>query len=281
MKIILTGTTGFVGTEVLAQALANPHITSLIVLSRKPLPESITENPKVTVKVIDDFLTYPDSLLEELAGAEGCVWTLGLATSSSLPLYRKVNHEYTLAALEAFSRIPLAPGTPTARPFHFVYCSGAAAVRDPHKTKTLWFMGDMRRIRGDTEAALLAYHSNPQATTTSSSFQDGKGAAPATPREMEISIVRPAMVVAREWTLHSMLFSLGPSIRVDRLAGAMVELVLGFYEDGSERKSEGEGGGDGKGKGTGKHDYEDSKGNSEGQSGVRVVENWQMDGWRG
>jgi hypothetical protein len=80
MKIILTGTTGFVGTEVLAQALANPHITSLIVLSRKPLPESITANQKVTVKVLDDFLTYPDSLLDELAGAEGCIWY-------STPLY--------------------------------------------------------------------------------------------------------------------------------------------------------------------------------------------------
>jgi hypothetical protein len=74
MKIILAGTTGFVGTEVLAQALADPRITSLVVLSRKPLPQSITENEKVTVKILDDFLTYPDSLLEELAGAEGCIW---------------------------------------------------------------------------------------------------------------------------------------------------------------------------------------------------------------
>ncbi|KAL2798612.1 hypothetical protein BJX66DRAFT_333976 [Aspergillus keveii] len=147
MKIILTGTTGFVGTEVLAQALANPHITSLIVLSRKPLPESITANQKVTVKVLDDFLTYPDSLLDELEGAEGCIWTLGLATSPSLALYRKINHEYTLAALDAFSRIRPAPGKLAPKPFHFVYCSGAAAVRDPKRTKTVWFMGDMRRVR--------------------------------------------------------------------------------------------------------------------------------------
>jgi uncharacterized protein YbjT (DUF2867 family) len=85
MKIILTGTTGFVGTEVLAQALASPHITSLIVLSRKPLPESITANEKVTVKILDDFLTYPDSLLNELEGAEGCIWYVYYHSLYSIP----------------------------------------------------------------------------------------------------------------------------------------------------------------------------------------------------
>ncbi|KAL3494361.1 hypothetical protein BJX62DRAFT_234484 [Aspergillus germanicus] len=271
MKIILTGTTGFVGTEVLAQALANPSITSLIVLSRKPLPESITEYKKVSVKILDDFLTYPDSLLDELAGAEGCIWTLGLATSPSLALYRKINHEYTLAALDAFARVPPAPGISTTKPFHFVYCSGAAAVRDPERTKTVWFMGDMRRIRGETESALLSYNSKPQSIP---SLQNGKGAAP---RRMEISIVRPAMVIAKEWTLHSTLFSLGPSIRVDKLAGVMVALVRGSYAYGDEGGKEG--GGNGRGKE--KHDDEDIRGNSDGTEGVRVVENWEMNRWRG
>ncbi|CEL06828.1 hypothetical protein ASPCAL10000 [Aspergillus calidoustus] len=275
MKIILAGTTGFVGTEVLAQALANPRITSLVVLSRKPLPQSITENQKVTVKILDDLLTYPDSLLEELAGAEGCIWSLGLATSPSLSLYRKVNHEYTLAALDAFSRIPLPPGTAVPTPFHFVYCSGAAAVRDPDRTKTLWFMGDMRRIRGETESALLSYNSNVNSSSqTVGPLPDGEISRP---RRIEISIVRPAMVVAKEWTLHSMLFSLGPSIRVDRVAGVMLGLVLGSYADESEGKGEGRG----KGKGKGRHEDGESECSSEENFGVRVVENWEMNGWRG
>ncbi|KAL3446014.1 hypothetical protein BJX65DRAFT_309484 [Aspergillus insuetus] len=269
MKIILTGTTGFVGTEVLAQALANPSITSLMVLSRKPLPESITENKKVTVKILDDFLTYPDSLLNELEGAEGCIWALGLATSPSLSLYRKINHEYTLAALDAFARIPPAPGTPVAKPFQFVYCSGAAAVRDPERTKTLWFMGNMRRVRGETESALLSYNSNPQSVPA---LESRKGAAP---RRMEISIVRPAMVIAKEWTLHSTLFSLAPSIRVDKLAGAMVALVRGSYGDESEKGSEG------RGQLKGEPDYMVIQSSSDGKEGVRVVENWEMNCWRG
>jgi uncharacterized protein YbjT (DUF2867 family) len=36
MKLIITGATGFVGTEVIRQALSNSTITSIIALARKP-----------------------------------------------------------------------------------------------------------------------------------------------------------------------------------------------------------------------------------------------------
>lgn len=71
MKIILTGSTGFIGHEILTQCLRNPHITSIIALSQRPLP---TNNPKLTVRLVDGFLTYPESLLQELRGAEACIW---------------------------------------------------------------------------------------------------------------------------------------------------------------------------------------------------------------
>ncbi|GKZ33192.1 hypothetical protein AbraIFM66950_002981, partial [Aspergillus brasiliensis] len=82
MKIILTGSTGFIGHEILGQCLHNPHITSIVALSRRPLPSrpatvlpntntnTNTKTPKLTVKLVDDFLTYPDTLLDELKGAE-------------------------------------------------------------------------------------------------------------------------------------------------------------------------------------------------------------------
>lgn len=37
MKLIVAGATGFVGTEVVRQALRNPAVTSVVALARKPL----------------------------------------------------------------------------------------------------------------------------------------------------------------------------------------------------------------------------------------------------
>lgn len=74
MKIILTGTTGFIGTETLQQCLTNPSITSIIALSRRPLPDSLTGGPKLKVVILKDFLSYPDSVLQDIKGAQACIW---------------------------------------------------------------------------------------------------------------------------------------------------------------------------------------------------------------
>ena len=74
MRVFLTGATGFIGGEVLTQALAHPSITSLICLSRRALPESVTTNPKVKVIILSDFMSYPPKILAQLEGAESCIW---------------------------------------------------------------------------------------------------------------------------------------------------------------------------------------------------------------
>lgn len=38
--------------------------------------------------------------------------------------------------------------------------------------------------------------------------------------------MRPAMVLAQDMSLRSLAFSLGPSVKVDDLAGAMLDLAL-------------------------------------------------------
>lgn len=43
---------------------------------------------------------------------------------------------------------------------------------------------------------------------------------------IEIYILRPAMVFTKETTLKSLLIGLGPSVRVDVLAGTAVETAL-------------------------------------------------------
>lgn len=78
MKVIITGATGLVGGAVVRHCIANEKITHAFVLTRKPLPELVTD-PKVTVVTHDDFSTYPADLLERLAGAEGCIWSVVFA----------------------------------------------------------------------------------------------------------------------------------------------------------------------------------------------------------
>ena len=82
MKIILTGSTGFIGGEVLAQCLKNPAITFIVVLSRRELSKEISD-PRLKVIIMKSFTQYPDSVLEELAGADACIWYINLVLFSS------------------------------------------------------------------------------------------------------------------------------------------------------------------------------------------------------
>lgn len=73
MKVILTGSTGFVGGEVLNECLRNPAVTSIVALSRRDLPQAAT-NPKLNVVIVTDFKVYSDAVLEQLRGADACIW---------------------------------------------------------------------------------------------------------------------------------------------------------------------------------------------------------------
>jgi nucleoside-diphosphate-sugar epimerase len=73
MKVIILGSTGFIGKEVLQKCIENPAITSIISLSRRDLPKEVI-NPKLTVVIMENFKIYPDSVLEQLQGADACIW---------------------------------------------------------------------------------------------------------------------------------------------------------------------------------------------------------------
>jgi nucleoside-diphosphate-sugar epimerase len=73
MKIILFGSTGFIGKSVLDQCLNNPAITSLVAISRRDLSEKAA-NPKLEVAINEDFKVYPDAVLEQMKDADACIW---------------------------------------------------------------------------------------------------------------------------------------------------------------------------------------------------------------
>lgn len=70
MKVILTGSTGFIGREVLNQCLQHPSITSVVALSRRELPA----HDKLKVAIVDNFLSYPNSVAEEIGNAGAGIW---------------------------------------------------------------------------------------------------------------------------------------------------------------------------------------------------------------
>ncbi|MCJ1242994.1 hypothetical protein MMC30_000190 [Trapelia coarctata] len=207
MKVILAGSTGFIGREVLEQCLQN---SSIIALSRRDLPSSVASNSKLKVVILEDFLSYPESLLQDIKGAEACIWALGKARMPDNATARKVSIDYTLAAAKAFGQ-DSAPENRKAKKFRFVYLSGSGAERD--QTKTLWFMQDYRRIRGQVENDLLAYAQEHQDT-------------------FETCIMRPGMVLSKETNIRSLIVGLGPSVRMDVLAAAMLDIAL----NGSEHR---------------------------------------------
>ena len=73
MKLVLTGSTGWIGGQVLKQCLEDPRIDSLVILSRRNMPK-LDGNPKTKVIVMSDFLHYPDNVLYELDGSDACIW---------------------------------------------------------------------------------------------------------------------------------------------------------------------------------------------------------------
>lgn len=79
MKLIIGGSTGFVATELLSQALQHQAITSIVALGRREatIPAdagSNAANTKLKSIICDNFEEYPESVKSELENADACIW---------------------------------------------------------------------------------------------------------------------------------------------------------------------------------------------------------------
>lgn len=80
MKLVIGGSTGFVGTELVRQALIHPAISAVVALGRRetPLPQGIDEasvsSKKLKSIICDDFETYSDTVKSELRDVDACIW---------------------------------------------------------------------------------------------------------------------------------------------------------------------------------------------------------------
>lgn len=222
MKILLTGATGYIGSEILTQAIKHNYITHVYVLTRKELPSKLSTNKKVTQIIHEDFSQYPEWLLSKLAnyGIEGCIWTIGRAKMEGFKdkaEAERVSIHYPLQAANAFATAlatqldPNAPPMKQKFPFRFIFMSAWGAEQD--QFRSLWMWADSRKIKGAAEKGIFDVADN-------SELIEGK-------RCFEVIALRPGGVMAGNESVATLLSeSVMPYIAVDRLARCAIKVVL-------------------------------------------------------
>ncbi|WP_394836011.1 NAD-dependent epimerase/dehydratase family protein [Pendulispora rubella] len=141
MKILLTGATGFLGHEVLRQALDDDGIHQVTTLTRRPVGIA---HPKLHEALVTNFLDY--STLD-LRDCDACIWSLGVSQlQTTEEQYIRITLDFTMAAARA-----LFAANPRAR---FCFVSGRNA--DPEEKKSALYA----RIKGRTERQLEAWGDN-------------------------------------------------------------------------------------------------------------------------
>jgi hypothetical protein len=144
MKVLLTGATGFVGSEVLRRLVAHPAVEQITCLTRRPPP---LVAPKIALRLHDDFTRYDDAAFDAFAQHDACIWALGgKASDLGTPdRFAEITHTFTLT---------LARGVAirARRPFSFCYLSGMGA--DPSETARLPWERLTRHLKGRTEKDL-------------------------------------------------------------------------------------------------------------------------------
>lgn len=163
MRLIIGGSSGFVGTELVRQALVNPAITSIIGVSRRetPVPPGITdESGKFKSVVCDNFESYSSSLKKELEDADACIWTIAVTPSNLKSVTWeencKISRDYAITAIQSLAGLSRKQGLP----LRFVYISGHFAPRK--KTEDMKILDEHGMmayglLRGEAESRVLEF----------------------------------------------------------------------------------------------------------------------------
>ncbi|OAG39886.1 hypothetical protein AYO21_05952 [Fonsecaea monophora] len=208
MKIIITGATGFVGREVVVQAIENPRISYIIVLTRRNIDETLSQSPKVEVVFgkVGPKITLCLCQVEGLtpAGVPRCLGGK-VEDFPDLQTARTVGVDFTLAAANALVR-GVCPTLPPEQRLRFVFCSGNGA--EWHQDRKLWLFSDTRKLKGAAEQGLLDM-------------------ANTHPDVFEVIVIRPGGVVRDESIFLGKIASLmTPVVIVTRLAKALVRFCI-------------------------------------------------------
>jgi uncharacterized protein YbjT (DUF2867 family) len=138
MKILVTGSTGMVGLEVIRQAILDDTVSTIYALTRKPLE---IKHPKIQTILHTDFLNY-NGLETYFAQCDVCIWCLGISQLQvSKQQLALITVDFTNAAAKAMLK-----ANPSIR---FVFLSGNGADRT-EKSKITF-----AKLKGKAENELL------------------------------------------------------------------------------------------------------------------------------
>ena len=135
MNILLFGASGSAGGAVLSACLSTPLVQEVRAIVRRPL----ATNPKLRTVLHGDFLNY-SPVAEAFDSIDACLFCLGVSvTQVSKDEYRKITHDYTLAAAHMLQmRSPHAA-------FHYISGQGTGP-----SSRMFW-----SRVKAQTEIELI------------------------------------------------------------------------------------------------------------------------------
>ena len=246
MKIVIVGATGMIGGAILRRAISEPAITSIVALTRRALPEDLSEDTKTKSLTMRSFDAYPDDVLEKLKDAEICIWYLLVLESHYVhsKLYRSMggrmeqfpdakiahlaNVDYLLVAAKTFAE-KLAPVLERKK-FRFVYCSGAFTAQDPEKK--LFFLADSQRSKAGCSILRAICRLILRRAKAENGLLEVERAHPDS---FEVFIARPAGVLETKSGVQNMIY--GPlGIGKGEIAYAMMDIALAAWSQGSSHE---------------------------------------------
>ncbi|RMZ82811.1 hypothetical protein DV737_g1882, partial [Chaetothyriales sp. CBS 132003] len=216
MKLIVAGSTGLIGKEVVRQALADPAVSSVVALARREDNYEAApggDKSKLVLAIVENFGLYDDEVKEKLADADAVIWTVAITPAKSVGQdaaeVKRVCDDYTFLGLDA---ITSARQTKTTTPLRFLYLSGMAVSRDTSAIPD-WVPKEMLpylHMRCDVVNRLVAQ-------------------AEKTPEQISLLEVRPGLITYAGRVLDERTKGY-PQISVQQLSAALLHQVINGYE---------------------------------------------------